>query len=510
MKIHLKMKLGTKLGFGFGILLFLMMVMTVIAINQSAKMDSRIAALADLRIHQLILIHDIEKKYGDFSRTLRDMSLTRDQSLKSRLEDRYQQEKEVLLAAFRQLDRALVTGEGKALFAPVGEKLPQIVELSDRAIAMGKIWNEHAGDIIMGQIAPVQTEFLTSLIILTSHVKDLSVKESRQAAQDSSLGKGLMMVVGLIALIFGSLSAILLTREITRPLSGVIDGLGDASAGVEMAAVQIACASRNFAEGASSQAAAVQESAASLEEMATMTKRTADDTIRARKLLTMAIGIAEKMKDHAGETAMAAQDAILTSETSEKIIQSVRDIAFQTRLLGLNAAVEAARCGEDGAGFALVAEEVKRLATKASEEAAHTSMLIGNTLQAVHRTSALTIHLRSAVHDNQACVMQINDLVDRITQSSQEQADAIQEINRSVYSIDGVVQQSVVDSALSARLAEEMNIQAERMMSFVEDLVAIAGRTIDRGAVYDGQATLMLPGATAISSAVQIDEGKKN
>ena len=114
---------------------------------------------------------------------------------------------------------------------------------------------------------------------------------------------------------------------------------------------QITITSQSLAEGASEQAASIEETSASLEEMSSMTKRNAANANEAKTMMLEANRVVDDVNIHVNQLAESMGEINKSSEETGKIIKAIDEIAFQTNLLALNAAVEAARAGEAGAGI---------------------------------------------------------------------------------------------------------------------------------------------------------------
>jgi methyl-accepting chemotaxis protein len=203
---------------------------------------------------------------------------------------------------------------------------------------------------------------------------------------------------------------------------------------------EIAAASNTLSTSATEQASSLEETSAALEEMSSMTQRSAQDAQAADTLMRGAKQVATRANQSMSQLIESMSKISRTSEETSKIVKTIDEIAFQTNLLALNAAVEAARAGSAGAGFAVVANEVRSLAMRAAEAARDTSDLISGTVKSVQEGSTLVSETNEALAEVGATMLKTAERVSAIAAASQEQALGIEQINKAVAEMDKATQ----------------------------------------------------------------------
>lgn len=309
------------------------------------------------------------------------------------------------------------------------------------------------------------------------------------AATASALGADWIERIVLGATLAGVLltlsSGFFLWQSVSRPVSRAVAGFTEGIDQVAAVCGEVSSASQDLAQGASQQAAAIQETSSSLEELVAMTRQNADNSERANQLVMATSQIAEKTNDTMLDLTVCMGDITAASEETQNIIRAIDAVAFQTNLLALNAAVEAARAGGAGAGFAVVAEEVRNLAVRTAEAARSTANLIESTVQKVKGGAVLIEKTSQEFYEMAVNVSKIGGLIEEIAGASREQVQGIDQIARAVAEMNSVVQQNAASSEETASASQEMTAQAESLRVHTAGLEALLqGRraVVDKGA----------------------------
>jgi methyl-accepting chemotaxis protein len=284
-----------------------------------------------------------------------------------------------------------------------------------------------------------------------------------------------IVVVSASAILLGVGLSWIVIRSITGPLRAQAESLGAAAGQTAAASAEVSSASQSLAEGASEQAASLEETSASLEELSSMTKRNADNSQQAKSAATAARASAGTGADRMKAMQQAMQAIKSASEDITKILKTIDEIAFQTNILALNAAVEAARAGEAGAGFAVVAEEVRALAQRSALAAKETAAKIEHSVTQSQQGVQISAEVAKSFGEIQARIEQLDALVAEIATASNEQSLGIGQVTTAVSQMDQVTQANAGNAEETAAAAEELSSQSAMLRETVAQLQILTG-----------------------------------
>jgi len=293
----------------------------------------------------------------------------------------------------------------------------------------------------------------------------------------SSANKALYfyIILSLVIIALVVIIVFIIARNLNKFFTNSIENLSESNAQIVSASDQIASASISLAESASKQADSVEKVNQVIDDATNINSNSADNATEADKLAKSANDSAQT-GNQSVKKLMQSMDYITTSsEKIAKIIKNIDEIAFQTNLLALNAAIEAARAGEHGLGFAVVADEVKALASRSTQAARETAIIIEETIKLVKDGNVVasdTNEVFSTIYEH---TNKTSKVTSTIAQQLKEQVKHMQNITADMSSIGDITQQNAATAEEAAASAEELNAQTITMMTNVTEVAKLVG-----------------------------------
>ena len=264
---------------------------------------------------------------------------------------------------------------------------------------------------------------------------------------------------------------------IRTAIETILDDLNQTMADVQDTVNQVASGAKQISESSADLAMGSARQTASIEELHSAIAIVNQKAVQASQNSK----IASQSADVAGQSVAAGNMAIQTmnetmkkikgsSESISKIIDVITNIAFQTNLLALNASVEAARAGDHGKGFHVVADEVRSLAGRSQHSASETSAIVTEDLSQVAEGLKTTENVVNSFSTIAGIISEISGLIGDITAVSAEQLESISNINSGISEIAEVVTdatRAADDSAIASRdLSEKAEVLRQKVAFF--------------------------------------------
>ncbi len=261
-----------------------------------------------------------------------------------------------------------------------------------------------------------------------------------------------------------------ISNSLNRTLDAFNDILGQLTQSMRQmktTANQIAESSQSLSQGATEQAASVEEITSAIAELASQSKQSAANSEEVNRLSRDSRDSAVKGATMMDDMVGAMREINESSNNIARILKSIDEIAFQTNLLALNAAVEAARAGVHGRGFAVVAEEVKNLSQRSAKAARETADLIDESMKRADNGTRIATSTADALRDIQGYVERVASLVNEISIAANEQVRGISQIEESIQQIEEVTQQTAANAEETAAGSEELSGQAIQLNEMI-------------------------------------------
>lgn len=269
--------------------------------------------------------------------------------------------------------------------------------------------------------------------------------------------------------------------EMKNSLATLVTQSMENSAQVDSGAREVSDSSQSLSQGATEQAASLEEISSSVNQLVAQVQKNAENADQANTIAKSTQQSAATGTEAMSQMVSAMGDIKDSSQSISKIIKVIDEIAFQTNLLALNAAVEAARAGQQGKGFAVVAEEVRNLAGRSAKAASETSELIENSVQKVEWGAEIAERTESALQDLVNNAGKTGVLVDEISRFTSEQSTGLTQIGLALGQIDSVTQQNTANAEETAAASEELSSQARLLRNSLSRFELASNDTDSQG-----------------------------
>ncbi|MBP1563583.1 MAG: methyl-accepting chemotaxis protein [Oscillospiraceae bacterium] len=245
-------------------------------------------------------------------------------------------------------------------------------------------------------------------------------------------------------------------KQIRSNLSEIIRHISSSADSVRNGAEQMSDGTMKLAEGTSKQAASIETLADAIDKISEQIRFNTENAEKADNLSKVTADRITNQDREIKNMLSAMEEIKNRSNQISVIIKTIEDIAFQTNILSLNAAIEAARAGQAGKGFAVVADEVRNLASKSAEAASNTNALITATIDAVNNGAEIAARTAAAMTEVKSFSEQTAEYISRISEASAVQSESVRRVEEDTDQIRAVTEQNSSTAEESAASCEEL------------------------------------------------------
>ena len=531
-----QLTVAKRLALGFGVMVALLVAMFFLGIQRLGEVNRALDEIVNGKWLKVGLLQEGLAGVNEIGLGARDLAMAASKEARLEAKERILAGRAGIGKAWETLKPLLDQPKGKELFQQILESRAQYIENQNQAIRLVEEGRpEEARGFIAGEFRRTAGEYrrrVNALVAFQGELMDRSGQDAAALYRESRL---LMIGMVLLALFFAFFVAVWIIRSVTRPLGGEPDeakaaveriaqgdltaeirvkagdgtsllaatrnmqanlrkmvselksnaeGVASAAGQLSSASEQVASATAHQSEAASAMAAAVEEMTVSINHVSDsareahgVTAGTGEQSQAGSRVIEDTVVEMQKISATVGDAAQTIQAMGESSQRISGIVQVIKDVAEQTNLLALNAAIEAARAGEQGRGFAVVADEVRKLAERTAQATAE----IGGMIDEVQSSA------RAAVGTMQQAVGRVADGVGLAQKASASMAGisgGAQQVVQAVNDISSALkEQSVASNDIAAnvekiaQMSEENSAATKEAAQTAQRLEQLAAQT---------------------------------
>jgi len=506
------MTIKMRLISGFGILTVLTLIISLVSIFSLYYIKNDVDSMVNDRWPESVAANNVVDGINIVAMALRNAILANNNDLVQKELEKIEKVRSEVTEELEKLNKHAETEKQKEMLKKITDSRAAYTEVQKNIISLIKEGKKNeAGSALMSKLRPLQEEYVTNVEDYIVYQGKLVEEAGKGAFSDINKSITITIALFCIVALFAGSVAIWILRSITVPLNKavevankvaegdlsvnietqstneigqlslavkhMVDKLKDLIANIKSTSDNLASASQELSASAEQMSRGLTEQSGRSSQIATAANEMSQTIVDVAKnssniasSATETLKIADDGKEIVGKSVDEVKAIAETVSESAKLISSlgerskqigeivnvIKDIADQTNLLALNAAIEAARAGEQGRGFAVVADEVRKLAERTAKATAEIGEMIG----------AIQVEMDQAVNSMEEGTKRVETGV----QFSAQAGEALRKIVKSVGELQSMVQQI-------ATATEEMSTASEQISTDIETIANVSKET---------------------------------